>query len=351
MTKLIIGYSPLSQSMDAPGDRRRLIFWANHRGHKIETDLTKRVDVIVASEASNFVSPFFRDSRTPIILDLVDAYLCRKNLVDDLARGLGKRLSGQISAGVKPFSKYISEFCTSANAVICSSLEQESLISPLNSNTHIILDSHEEIPFLSPRSLEIDSSIKFRILWEGQPATIRGMKEISSVLSQLSKTQKLELQFVTDQQYFKFLGKYHIGNTNDLLEKDLSAIMNYIKLTPWSINSLISAAKKSSVAMLPIDQSVPMQRLKPENRLLIMWRLGLPCLTSATPSYERVALKSGVDATCKTLDDWFRKFNVLRENPRYARAEIDRAQDYVRTNHNKENLLRQWDQAIGSVLR
>lgn len=351
MTKLIIGYSPLRQSMDAPGDRRRLIFWAKHRGHKIETDLTKRVDVIVASEATDFVSPLFRDSRAPIILDLVDAYLSRKHLVEDLARGLGKRLTRQISAGVKPFSKYISEFCISANAVICSSPEQEALISPLNTNTHIILDSHEEIPFLSPRSLNFENSANFRILWEGQPATIGGVKEISSVLMQLSKSQSLELDFVTDQQYFKVLGRYRKRNTYDLLENDLSALMNFVKLTPWTINGLISAAKKSSMGMLPINQSVPMQRLKPENRLLIMWRLGLPCLTSATPSYERVALNSGVDATCKTLDDWFRKFNVLIENPRYAQSEIERGQDYVHTNHNKKSLLMKWDQAIGSVLR
>ena len=49
MTKLKIGYWPLSKRMDTAGDRRRLIFWAEARGHSIVTDLSSKVDVVVAS--------------------------------------------------------------------------------------------------------------------------------------------------------------------------------------------------------------------------------------------------------------------------------------------------------------
>lgn len=57
MRKLKIGYWPLSESLLAAGDRRRLVFWANARGHEIVRDLNQNVDVIVASENSDFNSP------------------------------------------------------------------------------------------------------------------------------------------------------------------------------------------------------------------------------------------------------------------------------------------------------
>ena len=94
--KLRIGYWPLSQTLLAAGDRRRLIFWANARGHEIVRDLHQKVDVIVASENSDFNSPYFNQKSTPIIFDLIDAYLSPLNPYDDFARGLAKRLSGQI---------------------------------------------------------------------------------------------------------------------------------------------------------------------------------------------------------------------------------------------------------------
>jgi hypothetical protein len=104
MSKLKIGYWPLSKTFQAAGDRRRLIFWANARGHEIVTDLNQKVDVLIASENSDFNSSYFSRKKTPVILDLIDAYLSPLNAQDDFARGLAKKISGQISGSIKPFS-------------------------------------------------------------------------------------------------------------------------------------------------------------------------------------------------------------------------------------------------------
>jgi hypothetical protein len=123
MRKLKIGYWPLSSNLKSPGDRRRVVFWAEARGHSIVTDLTQNVDAIVVSENSDFNSAVLAQREIPVILDLVDAYLSPLNPIDDLARGLVKKVSGQISGGLKPFSHHIRDVCLSSRAVICSSLE------------------------------------------------------------------------------------------------------------------------------------------------------------------------------------------------------------------------------------
>ena len=350
MKGLTIGYQPLSPTLTSAGDRRRLLFWANARGHSVVTDLTQKVDVIVASENSDFQSPVFTQKGTPIVFDLVDAYLSPLNTYDDFARGLAKKLSGQISGGVKPFSHHVRNFCLNANAVICSSVEQESVIKQLNSNTHVILDSHDEIPMIQPKLVKNIPLKGARILWEGQPATIRGVSQISSVLFELSKMKILYFDFVTDEQYFQYLGKYFEKSTSRLLSKDLGPIIDHVKIVPWTPENLVSTAEEASIAMIPIDLSVPMQKLKPENRLLIMWRLGLPCLTSPSPAYTRVARQAGVNVVCESPEAWLESFRHLVNNPNFAYEEILRGQNYLNKNHTKAILLNKWDMALESVM-
>lgn len=349
MRKLRIGYWPLSPTLNSAGDRRRLIFWAQDRGHTIVTDLTQSVDLIVASENTDFNSNVFAQTKIPIIFDLVDAYLLPLNPLDDFTRGLAKKISGQISGSVKPFSHHVKDFCLRANAVICSSVEQEKVINPCNLNTHVILDSHDEIPLIDIRGSKAASRSVKRVLWEGQPATIRGVRQISSVLAELSKDNNLQFDFVTDEKYFKYLGQFIQRRTQDLIERDFNDAKNRVRIIPWSVDSLVTSANESTVAMIPIDLNVPMQRLKPENRLLIMWRLGLPCLTSPSPAYMRVADQAGVRAICLDPNAWLENFMKLFTDPSFAHAETIRGQDYLMENHNRTSLLKKWDIAVASV--
>ena len=350
MKKLRIGYWPLSASLNSAGDRRRLLFWAGARGHTVVTNLSQKLDVIVASENSDFNSNLFSQRNIPVIFDLVDAYLSPLNPTNDFARGLAKKLSGQISGHVKPFSQHVRDFCFSSKAVLCSSIEQEEMIKPYNLNTHVILDSHDEIPFIDKSFDNPLLDNKNQILWEGQPATIRGVHLISLPLTRLSKSHDVHLNFVTDEKFFQFLNRYIQRNTLDLLKSDLSQINSRLNVIPWTQENLVATAQRCKIAMIPLDLSVPMQRLKPENRLLIMWRLGLPCLVSPSPAYTRVAREAGVNAVCENPDAWLKNFHELLDNPSFARDEILRGQNYLRENHMKSILLSKWDEAFESAM-
>lgn len=350
MRKLKIGYWPLSSDLKAPGDRRRVVFWAQSRGHLLVTDRTQSVDVIVATENSDFNSKYFEIKTTPVIFDLVDAYLSPLNLFDDIARGAAKKFTGAISGEIKPFSHHVRDFCERSDAVISSSTEQEDVIKKLNRNTHVILDSHSEIPFIKPLLKKFASNNSKGILWEGQVVTLHGIRQLIPVFSELSNKYDLSLNFVTDQKYRKILNRFFEKDTLNLLNKTLNEVSATFSLTDWGPENLLNYANRCVASMIPIDLSIPMQNLKPENRLLIMWRLGLPCLTSPSPAYKRVADEAGVNATCQDLNSWLENFNLLLDNPTYAFNEVLKGQDYVRDRHNSEILLRKWDAAFESVL-
>jgi hypothetical protein len=350
MRRFKVGYWPLAKTLDSAGDRRRLVFWAQARGHTIVTDLSQKVDVIVASENVDFNSPIFLNNKTPVVFDLVDAYLSPLNPIDDLARGIAKKLSGQVTGLVRPFSHHVRDFCRNATLVVCSSIEQEAVINTYSTKTRVILDSHDEIPFVQAEQKEVDVSNVKSIIWEGQPATIAGVAQISSVLQALSNANELQFNFVTDQNYFKLMNRYFKGDTLRLVQKELNQVSSQIRVIPWSPENLVRFANKSVLSIIPINLSIPMQLLKPENRLLIMWRLGLPCLTSGSPAYERVAMKAGANVVCKTSDEWFLNSSRFLQDPNYAKEEILKGQNYLRENHSREILLKKWDSVFESVL-
>lgn len=350
MKPLKIGYWPLSPKLDAAGDRRRLIFWSHERGHQIVTDTKKKVDVIVASENSDFNSNYFQSSSTPIIFDLIDAYLSPRNALEDTARGLAKRGVGKISGKLKPFSHYVRDFCQKSSAVICSSVEQEVLIRDYNENTHVILDSHDEIPFSNFANYEKELSKKKHITWEGQPATIRGLNYISPLLIEFSQKYDLGLACVTDERYFLLLNRYLERDTHRLLKDCFDDELIQLNIIPWSVANLVKSAQSSFLGIIPIDLSIPIQKFKPENRLLIMWRLGLPCLTSAAPSYVRVSSAAGVNVACRDQDEWRENLSQLMGDAKYAALQVRKGQEYLKTHHSKDVLLKKWDRVFESVM-
>lgn len=351
MKKIRIGYVPNSHHLSAPGDRRRVAFWAENRGHEIVLDLNKPFDVLLLSERADLNAYSANRDSTPIVFDLVDGYLAAESVFHDWFRGTTKVLAGQLSGAPKPFTKSVQNLCSQASAVICSSPEQREMILPYSNNVHVILDSHEEIPLLPFIDRGQDSNDSPQILWEGLPATLGGVGQIRDALENLQKESGgLHLNFVTDLNYYRLLGKFFPGQTSSLLRRSLHGAYESSEIIPWTQSNLVNAAKRSTAAIIPIQLQNKLQFMKPENRLLIMWRLGLPCLTSSSPAYKRVAVSAGTDTICETPKQWGSKLPQVLEDHDFAQDVVTRGQAYLAENHNSEILLSKWDQAFQSVL-
>ena len=128
---------------------------------------------------------------------------------------------------------------------------------------------------------------------------------------------------------------YIVRSTQNLFKRDVGQIVDRFRIIPWSSIKLIEPANISALAMIPIDLLVPMPRLKPENRLLIMCHLGLHFLTSSSPALARVATQAGVNSACEKEYAWLINFNRLLKDPDFAHNEIVRGENYVRDNHSK----------------
>jgi len=343
-----IGYVPISRDLSHPADRRRLVFWAKARGKNLELrDLTS-CDKIVFSENSNFDQIRKFDSKIKI-LDLVDAYLTPENCLQDLTRGFLKHGTGNQSGWIKPFSWDVKNACKNVDAIICSSVEQAKVIRKYNSEVHVILDSHDEfadLPFDYDK-LEISTDLEYRLFWEGQAATLGNFKGINSVLLKVLQKNPFNLELVTDEEYFLVMNQFFrkpISHAIKNLEPGIKKVVTFHK---WSVDEVKNVATKSNLALLPVNTRSNFQRLKPENRLHIMWRLGLPCLTSKIPSYSRVANLVQQSFTCESRMEWENKINSFMREPNLGREQVEAGKQYLSSFHSTEQLLSKWDRVLG----
>jgi hypothetical protein len=346
---LKIGYIPQSPNLAHPADRRRLVYWAKKRGHEIILDLDQKVDVLVLSGRADLTAWSRKGDRAPLILDLVDGYLGKEHLWRDWTRGAGKVLTGHISGAPRTYRKIVAEACSLSQAVICETVEQRETIFPYCANTHAILDFHEEFPMLAYRGANANENFP-SLLWEGMPFTAKGLLLLQETFLEVSKTQPIRLDMVTDLTYPLFLGKYCYRGTENILGDIPRILGDRFTLTKWSRDEVVATAKKSHLAILPLDPAGTLNPLKAENRLLMMWRIGLPVLTSPSLAYNRVMAQTELDGICSTPGEWRQKVVEMIQSPELRQRSVERGQQYIRDTHSEKLVLEAWDRLFESVI-
>lgn len=340
MKRLRIGIYPLSSDLTHPGDRRRIASWARSRNHELIIGESKKVDFIFITEGSDFLR-LSQLKGPPKIFDLIDGYLSPQLLASDLLRGLLKTAVRQHYTYPRRFSSIVKEACSHMDMVVCSSPEQLATIAPYNSNVRAILDNHSEFPFLKFRQ---KSDTQFSLFWEGTTHTLRGLEKLITRFS----VGRMPINIVTDPTHSRLMGKYFKEDVGQRLKRTLKEYP--FRFESWSKENVVLNAQKSSLALLPVDLTSSLQILKPENRLLIMFRLGLPCLTTNLASYKRIENYIVAKITCDSYEDWSESIHKFQHNPDLMEQQVAKGQKYLLENHTEEILYSKWDQAFESLI-
>ena len=139
-------------------------------------------------------------------------------------------------------------------------------------------------------------------------------------------------------------------NTEGILQDIPKILGEHFKLTEWSLPAVIDAAKRSHMSVLPLDPTGTLNPLKPETRLLMMWRIGLPVLASPSLAYLRVMKDTGIDGICGDSDQWLLKITEMMESVELRQESVEKGQQYIRDTHSEKIVLEAWDKLFESVL-
>ena len=344
---MLVGYIPYSDDFERPGDKRRFIFYAKKRNIKFEiAEPNKKYDIIILTQNADLsVWNKYERNNTKIIYDAIDSYLAlpKSNIKANL-RGIAKYISRQNKYLQVNHWRSISLMCERADAVTCSTQEQYNEIIKYSSNVHIILDSHNEIKSNRKKKESVDKS-PFKLVWEGLPENISSIRKIIDPINKLREKYDIELNIISDPYFNKYLGKYgHTKTVNFALK-----ILNEINFYEWNEKNIGDIISSCDLGIIPLDLNDKFALGKPENKLLLFWRLEMPVVASATPAYKRAMEKAGNKDIAISDNDWIYLLNKMICDKEYRTQSAVNGKKYVDMYHNEKVILEKWDALFESV--
>lgn len=343
--RLRVGYVPYSKNLEHPGDRRRIVICA--KGGKLDLNTHNPLDseILILSNGANF-NHWIRRSKKPIVLDLVDAYLGENpNFVRDFLRNLVRAVNGKASFLDITYTRGLKKACKASDAIIVATPEQRELVLPYNKNVFVILDDHSELTRLKKEKF---SPKEKSIFWEGLGYTLKHFEVISKELDNFLYSNSYTFYLLTNNSFARWGGYLGKVDSAKLIRRLFPKSFKQIKIIPWSIDNLLEYSSRSEFAIIPIDTKDKFANLKPENKLLGLWVLGLPVLFSDTPAYMRVAKEAGLVRACLKQEDWKKSLDLHHQlsDKNYSEA----ANGYIGNYHSKEILIEKWMTALQATL-
>lgn len=348
---LRIGYVPYSNDLKRPGDRRRFCRYAQLRNLPFEiADPSEHYDLVIVSGAGDLTVWEQYDSRAKVVFELINSYLAVPDHdLKGALRGLAKFLTRQTRRMKWSYKRAVQDMCVRADAVICTTEEQKTDILPYCQNVHIILDSHAEIAGRVKSHYTAGTTIN--LVWEGVPGAVGTLAVLADALRALSTSWKIALHVVTDLRFGQFLqGKYVRRSTKDLLASVLRRIPIEYYVYEWNVHLAPQIITACDLAVIPVPINDPLYAGKPENKLLFLWRMGMPTLVSATPAYERAMRAAAIPMACHDSAEWAERLQTFMADSRLRQDVAEKGRAFAETYFGEDAFVRRWDAVLESVL-
>jgi hypothetical protein len=342
---LKIGYTPYSKDFSRPGDRRRFVGYARHRGLNIEiADINQDYDIVFLTYHGDIHKWIEKKKkgqhRFKLIFEIQDHYFAEQTSFKTHLRGFIKYIAGTSSKLYLDFKDLLKEACAIADAVVCTTEEQRNSILPYNKNVHICLDYFED----EIQTIKTDYALrgkKLKLVWEGLGLTVFNLLSIKDTLNTLK--DEVELHIVTDPYTYKYANKYIKLETAAIL-KDIQCDKYFYD---WDKSTFNQHIINCDLAIIPIYTDNGLQNGKPENKLILFWLMGMPVLTSSTPAYKRIMEKSDVHFDIKHLEDWYTRIMRYKKLKDSNREKVgQRSLKFAKLNYGREAIGKMWDKAI-----
>lgn len=346
LNNLRIGYVPVSQDLKYPTDRRLFCHYAKKRNINYEiATVESKYDILIIPQQADLTVWRRVNENTKIIFIFENSYLSvDKSNIKNRLRGAAKFLTRQHKY-LETYSNSLVKMCQRASTVICATKEQSAEIEPYCKNIHVF-SAFQENATKKRKELYSTDNI-FKIVWEGLPSSIGTFQVIMQALTEIEKKYNISIHLITDIKSFRWLNKIGETPTKKIIEKTFT--IKNVYLYEWNEDMLSSICTSADLAIIPIPLDDPLYVGKPENKLLLFWKMGIPTITSATPAYVRAMEQCGLSMTCTTMQDWINTIEYYIVNEEDRRKAGEQGIIFTKEKYNEDILLKHWDEMFISI--
>ena len=348
LNKLKIGYVAVSPNLRHPSDRRFFCYYAKRR--KINFEIAQRgsrYDLLIVHECGDLTVWQRTVPGTKVIFILENSYFAMPKFeFKNQLRGVSKFITRQHHSLQWSYTSTLERMCRRSDAVLCTTEEQRQSIQKFCPNIHVIL------AFQDGEVQKVKQNFKsgevFKFVWEGMAGNLPAFLVIHDALKEIQKRHRFTLHLVTDIEYYRWLRNVSKASTKNLIRKVLD--VDEVYLYEWNEEMFSTICTACDLALIPIPLDKPMYAGKPENKLLLFWRMGIPVVTSATPAYIRAMQGCGLSMTCQTTQDWVRVLERYMEDETARREAGQAGMAYAAEAYGDEVLLKRLDNVFESVV-
>jgi hypothetical protein len=340
-----VGVIPNAPDFNHPADRRRYMFYFRRKGIDFQiADPARFYDAVYVSltaDLNEWSRYKARHPRSLVILDLSDSYLVAGALSDKL-RSVFHYLSRRTRTLRFSYKRTLLEMMQASDVVLCGSEEQKGMLAKLHPNVIVMRDFYGLDLNARKDSYRLNAPGSLNILWEG---FAHGNVRAFELLRDLTATvddYRVKVHVVTDSRYCRFGGGHLCKSTYQVLSRVFRGSRVGFHLYDWNALTFSAIATRCDLAVIPV-QDDPVAQSKPENKLLLMWSMGLPVVTSNTASYARVMKNVGADLTCASFGDWRSKIRELAVSEEFRVSHMQAAARYVADHCSEDAIARTWD--------
>jgi len=156
---------------------------------------------------------------------------------------------------------------------------------------------------------------------------------------------KVELHVITDKVMKGFGSKV----TKSVLTQ-IPDVKCPIIIDEWHIDSFQSDICACDAMILPLDHNNFAQWAKPANRMLSLWHLNMPVISSSSRAFKELQDAAGLEYFCTTSEDWQKKISQLMHLTASERGVVaNKGRDHAKTYYNDDKLMGRWKAALESV--
>jgi glycosyltransferase involved in cell wall biosynthesis len=342
-----IGYVPYDGSLDAPGDRRRFVAWAHDRG--VDFDVVdgpqEGIDVAVVCTVADLTRWRSAPPGLRVIYDVTDDYLgLPSHGWKNRARGIAKFLSGELSRPTLHYRELMVDMCRRADVVVCTSEAQRDhvLMAAGEKDVRLILDCYDA--GWPSRKRDYRSSGPPRVAWEGLPFNVGTLAVVREALDALPAELRPSVHVVTQPTFRPYARRFGRRSAKGIAQQALPN--SEVVIHPWARDTVPDLVSGCDVAIIPLPLDDRFATGKSAQKLISLWALGMPVVTSATPAYEEAMKAAGLDLACRTTADWTRALTLLLSDEDARRAAGEAGREYVERHASREIMLARWDDVL-----
>jgi glycosyltransferase involved in cell wall biosynthesis len=341
-----IGYLPYSPDLNQPADRRRFPFYAERRGIAFElADPAEAYDVVVVTPRSDLTRwSRYRPGQAKVVFDIVDSYLDIPSTDPKaILRGPAKFLAGESRQPFVSYRRALEHMLERSDAATCATPEQVASVSHLCPNGHAILDFQSRMVVRVKDDYRARSP--FNLVWEGLGENMRWFSEIRGPLAKVAYRRPLVLHLITAVEYKQVMQRFWTRQTARIAARYFDDVRVY----QWSEEMVSVIATACDLAVIPLPLDRPLERGKPESKLVSFWKMGLPTVTSSTPAYARAMAGAGQNLHCSSEGAWTEALVSLIDDDA-AREHAGRSgRAFAEREYAEERLLEAWDRVFESL--